>query len=301
MCLHIQNKSWTLSSLLHPTLLHIIIIRKQDVHHHTPRRPEAGNSFTINDEQASSLRVEDTLDSDVQSKLIVEQTSPLRVKDTLDCDAQSKLIVEQTSPLRVKDTLDSDAQSKLIVEQTSPLRVKDTLDSDAQSKLIVEQTSPLRVKDTLDSDAQSKLIVVKQTSPLDSDAQSTKLIVDQTNPLRVEDTLDSDTQSKLIVKQTRAKWSARRKRVRPPTDPLVQAANKLQGCLTITALEDDHQPKSKRKRTKIDESRCHVCKEPFIDGQEAKWVGCDFCPRWFHKKCIKGYVLKRKWKCSFKH
>ncbi len=211
------------------------IIRKQDVHHHTPRRPEAGNSFTINDEQASSLRVEDTLDSDVQSKLIVEQTSPLRVKDTLD------------------------------------------------------------------SDAQSKLIVVKQTSPLDSDAQSTKLIVDQTNPLRVEDTLDSDTQSKLIVKQTRAKRSARRKRVRPPTDPLVQAANKLQGCLTITALEDDHQPKSKRKRTKIDESRCHVCKEPFIDGQEAKWVGCDFCPRWFHKKCIKGYVLKRKWKCSFKH
>ena len=150
------------------------IIRKQDVHHHTPRRPEAGNSFTINDEQASSLRVEDTLDSDVQSKLIVEQTSSLRVKDTLD--------------------------------------------SDAQSKLIVEQTSPLRVKDTLDSDAQSKLIVVKQTSPLDSDAQFTKLIVDQTNPLRVEDTLDSDTQSKLIVKQTRAKRSARRKRVRPPTD-----------------------------------------------------------------------------------
>ena len=97
--------------------------------------------------------------------------------------------------------------------------------------------------------------------------------------------------------------------------PMADIANTSRGYLSVTAVDskigDQHQPKRyKRKQnrpsqvnlsdTTIDESKCSVCHGEFIEGEEKKWVGCNYCTRWFHKKCVKA-VIKKKWKCPFEH
>ena len=96
---------------------------------------------------------------------------------------------------------------------------------------------------------------------------------------------------------------------------MADIANTSRGYLSVTAVDskigDQHQPKRyKRKQnrpsqvnlsdTTIDESKCSVCHGEFIEGEEKKWVGCNYCTRWFHKKCVKA-VIKKKWKCPFEH
>ena len=92
-------------------------------------------------------------------------------------------------------------------------------------------------------------------------------------------------------------------------DPLVDLTNRMQGPLKVTVTEIP-QPKAKKPRKQkkkveppetIDDSKCSICSEKFQIGDKDKWTGCDFCNRWFHKRCVKGYNLKRKWKCHFKH
>lgn len=35
----------------------------------------------------------------------------------------------------------------------------------------------------------------------------------------------------------------------------------------------------------IDENRCAKCKKRFRVGNERDWIGCEHCPRWYHKWC----------------
>ena len=91
-------------------------------------------------------------------------------------------------------------------------------------------------------------------------------------------------------------------------NPLADLTNRMQGPLKVI-VTDTPQPKAKKPRKQkkieppetIDDSKCSVCSEEFQIGDEDEWIGCDFCDRWFHKNCVKGYNLKRKWKCRFKH
>ena len=69
-----------------------------------------------------------------------------------------------------------------------------------------------------------------------------------------------------------------------------------------TCSVKDHTParRSTRKPNKqIIEDVCPVCDgPPFKEGEEDNWTGCDFCRRWFHKKCVKA-TYNKKWKCPF--
>ena len=69
-----------------------------------------------------------------------------------------------------------------------------------------------------------------------------------------------------------------------------------------TSSVKDHTParRSTRKpRKQIVEDVCPVCDgPPFKEGEEDNWTGCDFCSRWFHKKCVKA-TYNKKWKCPF--
>ena len=62
--------------------------------------------------------------------------------------------------------------------------------------------------------------------------------------------------------------------------------------------------KPKRKRCKaqikVDPNKCPLCCGIFQKGEEGKWVGCDFCPRWFHKRCVSPtLVMTGKWDCQY--
>lgn len=48
--------------------------------------------------------------------------------------------------------------------------------------------------------------------------------------------------------------------------------------------ETRHQPKKARIEQNVVEDICCVCQGQYE--QEEKWVGCDFCPRCLHFKCL---------------
>ena len=48
-----------------------------------------------------------------------------------------------------------------------------------------------------------------------------------------------------------------------------------------------------RKRCRVDTNRCQICKKRFERGKEEECVGCDFCPRWYHKKCAGNPNVKK--------
>ena len=56
-------------------------------------------------------------------------------------------------------------------------------------------------------------------------------------------------------------------------------------------------PIKKSRRARINANKCSVCQRQFGEGEEADWVGCDFCPRWFHKNCVKA-TIDHEWRCS---
>lgn len=58
---------------------------------------------------------------------------------------------------------------------------------------------------------------------------------------------------------------------------------------------------SKAKRRKqINQNKCSSCSGNYVDGEEDRWVGCDGCPRWFHKDCVSvSIVYNGNWNCGF--
>ena len=74
------------------------------------------------------------------------------------------------------------------------------------------------------------------------------------------------------------------------------AAIKLKNLLAVKVSEDtssSRKPRPRKRkvtsesgnlhkkaqRARIDQNKCSVCQHPFAEGEEADWVGCDFCPR----------------------
>lgn len=41
----------------------------------------------------------------------------------------------------------------------------------------------------------------------------------------------------------------------------------------------------------IDPNKCHSCGGPFKDEEANQWIGCNRCPRWLHRRCVKGVDL----------
>ena len=63
-----------------------------------------------------------------------------------------------------------------------------------------------------------------------------------------------------------------------------------------TASMKDHTParRSTRKPQKQIKDVCPVCDgPPFKEGEEDNWTGCDFCPRWFHKKMCESHIQQK--------
>ena len=69
--------------------------------------------------------------------------------------------------------------------------------------------------------------------------------------------------------------------------------------MLLRALRKRVQPRgeipTKKHCTRVDINRCQMCKQRFEVGKEDKCVGCDSCPRWYHKQCV-GHPNVRK--CS---
>lgn len=42
---------------------------------------------------------------------------------------------------------------------------------------------------------------------------------------------------------------------------------------------------SSSSEEEIDENRCSKCQKRFRVGNERDWIGCEHCPRWYHKWC----------------
>ena len=55
--------------------------------------------------------------------------------------------------------------------------------------------------------------------------------------------------------------------------------------------------RKKSRHGNIDQNKCSVCQNIYAEGEEAGWVGCDFCPRWFHKDCVEA-TINSEWRCS---
>jgi len=47
---------------------------------------------------------------------------------------------------------------------------------------------------------------------------------------------------------------------------------------------DESLPSSTDEEDEIDENRCAKCNVPY-DHRPTRWIGCDFCGRWVHRKC----------------
>ena len=54
----------------------------------------------------------------------------------------------------------------------------------------------------------------------------------------------------------------------------------------------------KRKCCRVYINRCQICRKRFEVGKEDECVGCDSCPRWYHKKCAGNPNMKKKWQCK---
>ena len=52
-----------------------------------------------------------------------------------------------------------------------------------------------------------------------------------------------------------------------------------------------------KKSKKIDTNVCQQCQQIFQSGDEENWVGCDYCPRWFHVQCVSIDNVQDKWRC----
>ena len=46
------------------------------------------------------------------------------------------------------------------------------------------------------------------------------------------------------------------------------------------------------EKIELDTETCPTCDKTFSEGEESLWVGCDTCPRWYHKKCVHNPRLK---------
>ena len=65
-------------------------------------------------------------------------------------------------------------------------------------------------------------------------------------------------------------------------------------------VEGNPRPKRRSKRKEqIDPNKCSSCHGKFIDGEEDMGVGCDGCPRWFHKTCVSAIVYDGDWNCGY--
>ena len=69
-------------------------------------------------------------------------------------------------------------------------------------------------------------------------------------------------------------------------------------CALRKRIQSEPVVTPKKKRRRIDINRCQVCKKGFIVGREEECVGCDHCPRWYHKKCCGSPNIRKKWKCN---
>ena len=56
--------------------------------------------------------------------------------------------------------------------------------------------------------------------------------------------------------------------------------------------------KNKKSSMKVDINTCPLCGKKFRIGDEKQWIGCDYCPRWFHHKCVNYPDMQKKWKCQ---
>ena len=72
-------------------------------------------------------------------------------------------------------------------------------------------------------------------------------------------------------------------------------------CRGATSSKQPTRKKHKSKQTKIDENVCALCKHPFSNSQLLTCLGCDYCPRWFHRNCVPEATLNTLWKCPFAH
>lgn len=52
----------------------------------------------------------------------------------------------------------------------------------------------------------------------------------------------------------------------------------LQMTQEMNASDDDAEP--------LDVNRCYKCSGPFMPSEADQWIGCNRCPRWFHKSCV---------------
>ena len=51
--------------------------------------------------------------------------------------------------------------------------------------------------------------------------------------------------------------------------------------------------KNKKPSIKVDVNTCPLCGKKFRNGDEKHWIGCDYCPRWFHHKCVNYQTYRR--------
>jgi len=49
--------------------------------------------------------------------------------------------------------------------------------------------------------------------------------------------------------------------------------------------------------TTVDVNTCPLCGKKCRNGGEKQWIGCDNCPRWFHRE-LSRHTTQKKWKCQ---
>ncbi len=74
--------------------------------------------------------------------------------------------------------------------------------------------------------------------------------------------------------------------------PVLKRSKRMKGRHSTTPVV-----KRRRMNKKIDTNICQQCQQA---GNEENWVGCDYCPRWFHINCVKidQHDICEQWKCS---